>query len=75
MCRGVPRHGHDLSVLIGEEMTFSGVVIDPVVVPVFRMSRLAQIFAAILTIGTIASIYPARRAATVDTAEAMKFER
>ena len=52
-----------------------GVVIDPVVVPVFRMSRLVQIFAAILTIGTIASIYPARRAATVDTAEAMKFER
>ena len=67
--------GLDLSVFIGEEMTFSGVVIDPVIVPVFRVSRLAQIFAAILTIGTIASIYPARRAATVDTAEAMKFER
>ena len=67
--------GLGLSVFIGEEMTFSGVVIDPVIVPVFRVSRLAQIFAAILTIGTIASIYPARRAATVDTAEAMKFER
>ena len=67
--------GLDLSVFIGDEMEFGGVVIDPVVVPVFRVSRLAQIFAAILTVGTIASLYPARRAATVDTAEAMKFER
>ncbi|MCH2398254.1 MAG: hypothetical protein MK364_04040 [Pirellulales bacterium] len=56
-------------------MEFGGDLIDPVVVPVFRVSRLAQIFAAILTVGTIASLYPARRAATVDTAEAMKFER
>ena len=67
--------GLDLSVFIGDEMEFGGVVIDPVVVPVFRVSRLAQSFAAILTVGTIASLYPARRAATVDTAEAMKFER
>jgi ABC-type lipoprotein release transport system permease subunit len=67
--------GLDFSVLVGEEMTFSGVVIDPVIVPLFRVSRLAQVFTVILGIGTIASIYPARRAATVDTAEAMKFDR
>jgi ABC-type antimicrobial peptide transport system permease subunit len=46
-----------------------------VIVPLFRVSRLAQVFTVILGIGTIASIYPARRAATVDTAEAMKFDR
>ena len=68
-------NGLDFSGLIGEEMTFSGVVIDPVIVPLFRVSRLVQVFTAILVIGTVASIYPARRAATVDIAESMKFER
>ena len=67
--------GLDFSGLIGEELTFSGVVIDPVIVPLFRVSRLVQVFTAILVIGTVASIYPARRAATVDIAESMKFER
>lgn len=67
--------GLDFSSLIGEDMTFSGVVIDPVIVPLFRVSRLLQILTFILMIGAAASIYPARRAATIDTAEAMKFER
>ncbi len=67
--------GLDFSALIGEDMTFSGVVIDPVIVPLFRVSRFIQILVFILFVGVVASIYPARRAATIDTAEAMKFER
>ena len=56
-------------------MTFSGVMIDPVIVPMFRISRLAQALGFILFIGAVASIYPAIRAATIEVTEAMKFER
>ncbi len=68
-------NGLDMSALVGEEMTFSGVVIDPVIVPLFRVARIVQVVAFILTIGAIASVYPALRAARIDVAEAMKFER
>ena len=67
--------GLDFSALMGEEMTFSGVVIDPVIVPLFRLTRVAQVLTFILFIGAVASIYPALRAAKIDVAEAMKFER
>ena len=67
--------GLDVSGLIPEDMEFSGVIIDPVIVPLFRVARLAQVFVFILAIGALASVYPAVRAARIDTAEAMKFER
>ena len=67
--------GLDFSQLISEEMTFSGVVIDPVIIPLFRVSRLLQALTLLLFIGTVASIYPALRAARIDVTEAMKFER
>ena len=67
--------GLDFSALMGEDMTFSGVVIDPVMVPQFALVRIAQILAFILFIGAVASIYPALRAAKIDVAESMKFER
>ncbi|MCH7749335.1 MAG: ABC transporter permease [Acidobacteria bacterium] len=67
--------GLDMSALMGEDMTFSGVVIDPVMVPQFRLVRIAQILTFILCIGAVASIYPALRAAKIDIAESMKFER
>ena len=68
--------GLDFSALWGDEdMTFSGVVIDPVIVPLFRLARVAQVLTFILFIGAVASIYPALRAAKIDIAEAMKFER
>ncbi len=67
--------GLDFSVLLSEEMTFSGVVIDPVMVPQFQLARVAQILTFILFIGAVASIYPALRAAKIDVAESMKFER
>ena len=35
--------GLDFTNLMGEEMTFSGVVIDPVIVPLFRATRVVQV--------------------------------
>ena len=67
--------GLDFSSMMSSEMTFSGVVIDPVIIPLFRGGRIAQALLFILAIGGMASVYPAIRAATIDAAEAMKFER
>ena len=67
--------GLDFSALMGEDMTFSGVVIDPVIIPLFRVTRMVQIFAFMLFLGAAASIYPALRAARIDVTEAMKFDR
>ena len=57
------------------DMQFSGVAIDPVIYPVFRAARVVQSVGYILLIGGVASLYPAFRAATIDVAESMKFER
>ena len=67
--------GLDFSSMMSSEVTFSGVVIDPVIIPLFRGARIAQALLFILMIGGVASAYPAIRAATIDAAEAMKFER
>ena len=70
-------NGLDLSQIAGEltEMQFSGVAIDPIIYPQFRPSRFVQSAGWILLIGAVASAYPAIRAATIDVAESMKFER
>ena len=67
--------GLDLSSMMSHEMTFSGVVIDPVIIPLFRVARVVQALLFILMVGAVASIYPAIRAATIDVSESMKFER
>ncbi len=67
--------GLDLSGLVGSEMTFSGIVIDPVVYPMFAPGRMLQILVFMLVLGVAASIYPALRAARINVAEAMKFDR
>ena len=69
------RDGLDFSFAWGEDWTFSGVVMDPVVVPVFRVARVVQGLVFIFVIGALASLYPAYRATRIDVAEAMKFER
>ncbi len=68
--------GLDMSAIMEDvgDVTFSGAVIDPVIVPLFAARRLLQIVVFILCIGAVASIYPALRAAQVDTTEAMKFD-
>ncbi len=70
------RDGLDFSFTCWEEdWSFSGVVLDPVIVPLFRLARIIQSMIFIFLIGTLASLYPAYRATRIDVAEAMKFER
>lgn len=69
------RDGLDVSFAWSGEWEFSGVVMDPIVVPVFRVARVVQGLVFIFLIGTFASLYPAWRASRIDVAEAMKFER
>ncbi len=66
--------GLDMSAVMGE-MTFSGAVVDPVVVPRFLPWRIGQITGFILCLGIASSLYPAWRAARIDVTEAMKFDR
>ena len=67
--------GLDLSGAWDEDWSFSGVVMDPVIVPVFRVARVIQGLVFMFLIGALASVYPALRASRIDVAEAMKFER
>ena len=67
--------GLDLSSMMDNEWTFSGVVMEPVVVPRFRVARMVQGLSFIFLIGMLASLYPALRALRIDVAETMKFER
>jgi ABC-type lipoprotein release transport system permease subunit len=72
---GFFRDGLDFSALMSSEMSFSGSVIDPVIVPFFQFRQILVSLYFILVIGTLASLYPAFRASRLDPAEAMKFEQ
>lgn len=69
------RDGLDFSSLYDEEWSFSGVVMEPVIIPLFRVARVVQATVFILLVGALASVYPAFRAMRIDVTEAMKFER
>jgi ABC-type lipoprotein release transport system permease subunit len=69
------RDGLDVSFAWQGDWEFSGVVMDPVIIPLFRFARVVQGLVFIFLIGTLASLYPAWRASRIDVAEAMKFER
>jgi ABC-type lipoprotein release transport system permease subunit len=71
---GFFRDGLDFSALMSEEFTFSGIVMDTVVVPDFRMVHVFQSFFSIAVVGIVASIYPAYHATKIDVGEALKFE-
>ncbi len=70
----IAENGLDFSALM-DEMTFSGVLIEPIAYPLVRTVRLVQVLLFILFIGAAASVYPALRAARLDVTEAMKFDR
>lgn len=72
---GFFRDGLDFSAMMENEMTFSGSVIDPVIIPVFHADQILLSVYSILVIGTLASIYPAVRASQLNPAEAMEFDR
>jgi ABC-type lipoprotein release transport system permease subunit len=69
--------GLDLTAMMEnmDEMTFSGVAVDPVIVPLFTARRITQVLVFVLVVGAMASIYPALRASRIDVTEAMKFDR
>ncbi len=69
------RNGLDFSTMMDGEMTFSGGIVDPVIIPVFHHVDVMLSVYSILVIGTLSSIYPAVRASRLDPAEAMKFDR
>ncbi len=68
------RNGLDYSGALEGEISFSGVVLDTVIVPVFRSVQVVMSLGAIVIVGLLASLYPAYRATRIDVAEAMKFE-
>lgn len=69
------RDGLDMSFLMDEELTFSGTLFDPVMVPAFRPTTILVSLLLITGIGVLASLYPAHQATRIDVAEAMKFDR
>lgn len=70
------RDGLDLSALWTEsDLAMSGAVIEPVLVPAFRLASILLALAWVMAIGVAASLYPARQARRIDVAEAMKFDR
>ncbi len=72
---GVFRNGLDISVLLSEgDLAFGGAVIDPVIFPVVQRVDVLAIFAIVVTIGILASIYPAWQASRIAPDEAMKSE-
>ncbi len=68
------RDGLDFSFMMENDFTAAGVVIEPVIVPLFRVAQVVQSVGFILIIGVLASLYPAYRATKIDLAESMKFE-
>lgn len=69
------RDGLDFSSMIDNEMSFSGSVIDPVIIPLFHFRQIVVSVWSIAIVGTLASLYPALRASRLDPAEAMKFDQ
>ncbi len=69
------RHGLDLTALMSGDVTFSGALVSPILVPEFRASQVLFCLVATMLIGVTASLYPARQAGRIDVAEAMKFDR
>jgi len=69
------RHGLDFSAFMRGDISLAGALISPIIVPEFHASQVLLCLAATLVIGVLASLYPARQAARIDVAEAMKFDR
>jgi ABC-type lipoprotein release transport system permease subunit len=69
------RHGMNLSFLLSQDLSVSGVIVNPVIIPEFRVSQVAWSLFFVALMGVLASIYPATQASRIDVAEAMKFDR
>ena len=70
--------GLDMTALAGDAMAnvdLAGVVMDPIVVPMFSVVRTVQMLGWMMLLGVLASVYPAVRATRIDVCESMKFDR
>ena len=68
------RNGLDLTGIMPDDLTFGGIVFDPVLYPVIEATHLTQGLFFTAVIGLSASIYPAWQAAALDPAESVKVE-
>ncbi len=68
------RNGLDYSFAFEGDFEFSGVILDTIIIPEFRLMQVLQSLGSIFIVGVLASLYPAYRATRIDVAEAMKFE-
>ncbi|MCY4400560.1 MAG: FtsX-like permease family protein [Gemmatimonadetes bacterium] len=68
------RDGIDLTELMPGEITFGGIVFNPVMQPVIELKHLVQSVFFTMVIGLSASLYPAWEAARLDPAESVKVE-
>jgi ABC-type lipoprotein release transport system permease subunit len=70
--------GLDMAALAGDAMAnmdLGGVLMDPIVIPLFTVARTMQTLGWIMMMGVLASVYPAIRATRIDVCESMKFDR
>ena len=68
------RNGLDLTGLMPEDLSFAGIVFNPVMYPVIEVRHLTQSLFFIVVIGVSASVFPAWQAAALDPAESVKVE-
>ena len=68
------RNGLDLTGLMPEDLSFAGIVFNPVMYPVIDVRHLTQSLFFIAVIGVSASVFPAWQAAALDPAESVKVE-
>ncbi len=69
---GLFRDGVDISFLFGGELAFAGSVVDPVILPAVLVSDVVAILSIVVSIGILATLYPAWHATRIEPAEAMK---
>lgn len=68
------RNGLDLTDIMPADITFGGIVFNPVMHPSIELTHLVQSVALTTVIGLSASLYPAWHAARLDPAESVKVE-
>ena len=68
------RNGLDLTELMPADLTFGGIVFNPVMYPVMEVRQLTQSMFLTAVIALSASVYPAWQAAVLDPAESVKVE-
>lgn len=68
------RNGLDLTDIMPADITFGGIVFNPVMYPSIELTHLVQSVALTTVIGLSASLYPAWHAARLDPAESVKVE-